>query len=845
MAFGSSDLTLIIKAKDQASMILEKIRGNVSKNAAMYEKAGRRMLIASAALTAGLGIAINQAAKFQQSMAQVSTMLDEAGMKHMPRFEKAIKRMSMEFGEGTDTLADGLYSILSASIPAEKAISVLDASVRAAKAGLTNTGIAADAITTIINSYGLSADRAADVSDLLFAIVKRGKLTFAELAPNIGKVAAMAANAGMSMEDLGATIATMTRAGIRTEIAMTAVKGILNSMMGATEAAATAFEDKLGIAMNTTTLRAEGIVGILTRMKEAGLKPEEIKKMFPNVRALIGVVATMGDLEGVTYDYNLMVNRAGLSQEAFEKNINTSAVAMLKIKTSMNIIAVGIGTQLLPIVNALSSAIVKLAKWFDSLDNTYKTMIAVTIALSAAFLALAGISLLILTRLPLMLKGFVIVTTAMAKSTVATLALSSAMRFGLGAAIVATTYKLTQLILMVPVFIRAMNEQKEAVLAASEKQQEAFTRSMKKVSELREEYNKLGWEYKHQIILLDEIRLQMEDKDSTTKEGQEAILALQRRYMEEFQELLAMKREADIEDILRDEGKKERAQEHIGFLESLTDKEKVLYQNLSDELRKLSLSEIKDKNRKLMEERKDREFAIRAEIKDKTKLREYLKKLNKIYAKEDVALAKATAREKSIAALNVADISVQALMLALDAEGSSAKKKKKIMIGLLMLEKSLAIAKLWTAEITWKGVAGIATAMAGTALIVAQFAVLMKGMRGAGVDISRIEPIPVFPAGDTSKISEPEIGDAEEDGVITTVSGGRRATVVGTGAVSRVTRIDVGGVEVNLGGIDVREENLEEILRDIGEAVKSKTVEAVTMAMRIYNTGKELEEEAV
>jgi TP901 family phage tail tape measure protein len=114
--------------------------------------------------------------------------------------------MSIQFGEGTGTLAKGLYDILSASIPAEKALYVLSVSAKAARAGLTDTGVAADAITTILNAYGLSAEKAGDVSDWLFSVVKKGKLTFAELAPSIGMVATTASSAGVDLNELGAAL---------------------------------------------------------------------------------------------------------------------------------------------------------------------------------------------------------------------------------------------------------------------------------------------------------------------------------------------------------------------------------------------------------------------------------------------------------------------------------------------------------------------------------------------------------------------------------------------------------------------------------------------------------------
>ena len=90
-------------------------------------------------------------ADFEKQMAQVSTMLEDPALQ-MERFRKGIRAMSVEFGQSTETLAGGLYDILSASVPADQALDVLAASARAAKAGMTDTATAADAITTVLNS---------------------------------------------------------------------------------------------------------------------------------------------------------------------------------------------------------------------------------------------------------------------------------------------------------------------------------------------------------------------------------------------------------------------------------------------------------------------------------------------------------------------------------------------------------------------------------------------------------------------------------------------------------------------------------------------------------------------
>ena len=290
--------------------------------------AGKKLLGISAILAMPFVGGAKTFADFEQQMANVSTMLDEPA-KHMDAFRKGVRKMSVEFGEGTDTLAKGLYDILSASIDPAKALDVLAVSAKAAKAGLTDTGVAADAITTILNSYGLSADQAQSVSDLLFATVKKGKTTFAELAPCIGMVASTAASANVPLEELGAAIATMTRNGVKTDNAVTALTSIIAAFLKPSKEAA-AYAKSLGFEMSSATIKAEGLKGVFERIKK--LPPDAISRLFPKIRALRGVLPALRNMQGFVEDIELMKNRAGMTQTAFAKMSKTLSMAFNKLK---------------------------------------------------------------------------------------------------------------------------------------------------------------------------------------------------------------------------------------------------------------------------------------------------------------------------------------------------------------------------------------------------------------------------------------------------------------------------------------------------------------------------------
>jgi len=352
---------------------------------------GKRLVTASAVMATPFIAGAKVFADFEQQMANVATMLDRPA-DHMEAFKKGIRSMAVAFGESTEALAGGLYDILSASIPAEKALDVLSVAVRAAKAGMTDTKTAADAITTVLNSYGLAAEQAGTVSDLLFSVVKRGKTTFAQLAPPIGMVASTAASAGVGLEELGAALATLTRHGVQTQNAVTAVNQIVMTFLKPSkEAAETARQ--LGFKMSAATLHSEGLAGVFEKISR--LSPDAIAKLFPNVRALRGVIPALKNLEGFMGDIDVMSNRAGATETAYQKMANTLSHAFGQIKQAGFVALSVVGEALAEPLARAAAAIKRYAAFVTDLIARNKGLV-VAIAKVIAVVGTVGAALVVL-----------------------------------------------------------------------------------------------------------------------------------------------------------------------------------------------------------------------------------------------------------------------------------------------------------------------------------------------------------------------------------------------------------------------------------------------------------------
>lgn len=372
-----------------------------------------RLITAGALMIAPFAGGVKAAAGFELAMAKVSTMLDAQAMKHLPMLEAGVSNLSMKYGEATGTLAQGLYDILSASVPAEKALGVLDVSAKAAMAGITDTGIAADAVTTILNAFGIEAERAGDVADWFFSVVQRGKTDFPKLAAAIGRVASTAALAGVELTDLGALISTMTRAGIKTEETMTAVNavimGFLKPMQMAKKAAA-----EFGLDLSTATLKAEGLIGALGRLRS--LTPEQIAEAFPNLRAIKGAAAAIKNYAALLFDKEQITNRAGATDAAAAKIMATLHQRAKTLWATLKSMATAVGQALVPavgdLVDWLKSALGPMRQWLKDHGEWVRYAALTATGVIALGVALKGLLIPLKMLGVLFSRGGVFITAA-------------------------------------------------------------------------------------------------------------------------------------------------------------------------------------------------------------------------------------------------------------------------------------------------------------------------------------------------------------------------------------------------------------------------------------------------
>jgi TP901 family phage tail tape measure protein len=272
-------------------------------------------------LTGVAAAATKTGTAIDDQFAKIEGLVGES-RKRLQGMRSDVLDISAATGKGPEELAEALFFVESAGYRGEEALSVLEASSKAAAAGLGQTKDVADAVTSAVNAYGkenLSASRAVDV---LTATVREGKVAADEISSTLGDVIPVASQMGVEFNEVGATLSALTRIGASSSKATTALSATLRTLLKGTDKTKQGLNDlSLSLEGVQKRIRQDGLLPTLQLLKERfDATGVAITDVFPNARALRGVLGLVGQnaeqAEQIFESLNDEV--AGAGQEAFD-----------------------------------------------------------------------------------------------------------------------------------------------------------------------------------------------------------------------------------------------------------------------------------------------------------------------------------------------------------------------------------------------------------------------------------------------------------------------------------------------------------------------------------------------
>lgn len=318
-------------------------------------------ILAAAGIGKMLQAAFTEGSAFETAVAKVGTIADTTKVP-IGELKEQISDLSGTMGIAAGDLAEATYQAISAGQDTGDAVAFAGQAAKLAAAGFTSSSSAVDILTTALNAYGLGADKATHVSDVLLTTQNLGKTSVDELSASMGRVIPLAAAYKVNVENLSSGLAIMTANGIATAEATTYTKSMLNELGDTGSTVGKILQKETGQGFAELMDSGQSLGDVLQVLYDSvGGDATKFAALWSSVEAGTGALSLANSgAEKFNDVLAQMENSSGATETAYTTMTDTMAHRMESLKTN----AANLGIALFDSVSGKLGAAVNLASGY-------------------------------------------------------------------------------------------------------------------------------------------------------------------------------------------------------------------------------------------------------------------------------------------------------------------------------------------------------------------------------------------------------------------------------------------------------------------------------------------------
>lgn len=389
-------------AREESLSTLVSTQKQLQSIGSQISATGSKMTVGLTGPVVGLGAAVvGVGATFEHTLSEIVGLVG-VGREQVNAWKPEIEDIAAATGVGPESLAKALYFVASSGLDASKAMDVLRMSAKAAEAGMGDVTTIAGVLTSSLNAYTRQGLQAADATDILVRGIQVGAAEPEDFANAIGMVAPAAAQLNVTYKDLIGTTAILSRVNKNVAEDATSLSQIFNTLLKPTNQTNEALA-AMGLSADQLrkVLSEQGLMAMLRLLaSHIGDDDEAIAKIFPNIRALRGVLNLTGqDAKTVDEAMAKVADSTGALDDAVNAVANDASTKMAQATARMQDDLIGLSDDVLPtavdLLDKLADAVHGAVRWFQELPPDVKA----TVVQGVALLAIIGPILVILGSL--------------------------------------------------------------------------------------------------------------------------------------------------------------------------------------------------------------------------------------------------------------------------------------------------------------------------------------------------------------------------------------------------------------------------------------------------------------
>lgn len=386
-------------------------------------------------LASTLNSVTEESRSFGAAMNEANTMAGKSG-DDFSNLKEQVADLAKTVPVARDKLANGLYQVISNSVPEDNWLSFLNTSARSSVGGIADLGEVVKVTSTVIKNYGLEWDAAGDIQDKIQLTAKNGVTSFEQLAGALPRVTGNAATLGVSIDELLASFATLTGVSGNTNEVATQMAAIFTALVKPSSEACK-MAQLMGIEFDAAAIKAAGgFSNFLTDLdknvksfaQSSGMLEQEIYgKLFGSAESLRALGPLTGQLASkFKENAGLMKDSAGTMDESFNA-VGKSGSANLQI----------LKNKFAEVTDVISSALGGIMPYLNITSQVGSSIVSL-LTLNQAIMTFCGVNVLAKIRVLATNAALIVSRSTMIGTAAVTRVLQAAFT---GAAVGATTLK--------------------------------------------------------------------------------------------------------------------------------------------------------------------------------------------------------------------------------------------------------------------------------------------------------------------------------------------------------------------------------------------------------------------
>lgn len=333
---------------------------------------------------AGLGI-LKLAGDFESSMQNVKAVTGATGDDFT-----ALQDTAKELGRSTvfsaSEAAEGMQYLGMAGFDTDEIISAMPGTLALAAATATDLGTAADISSNILTAFGLEAEEAGRMADVLAYGAANSNTDLEQLGDAMTYVGPVAAGLGVSFEEATAAVGILSDAGIQGSMAGTTLRQSLAKLANPTGNAASALET-LGVETLNSSGELRPMADIIDDLGDAGASTGDLLEIFgqragPGMQVLVDKGGdALRDFTGELED------SGGTAQEMADTQLEGLNGSLKLLMSAVEGLAISIAES--GLLEFVTDIIDKFAGWVQELGETNPALLKM-LTVGAALLAALG-----------------------------------------------------------------------------------------------------------------------------------------------------------------------------------------------------------------------------------------------------------------------------------------------------------------------------------------------------------------------------------------------------------------------------------------------------------------------